>query len=113
MHEMSIALGIVRIAEDEVAKAGARKVNSIDLDIGTLSGIELDSLEFVWPVAVKETVLEGATKNINIIQGKGYCMDCAIEFDMQNFADICPTCHGLLKEIRQGKEMRVKALEVE
>ena len=43
MHELSIALGIVKIAEDETAKAKATSVTKIELEIGVLSGIELDS----------------------------------------------------------------------
>ena len=70
MHEMSVALGIVKIAEDETAKAKANRVDLIELEIGTLAGIELESLDFVWPVAVKDTVLEKATKKDNHYTGQ-------------------------------------------
>ena len=45
MHEMSIALGIVKIAEEEVVKHEAKYISEIVLEIGELSGIELDSVE--------------------------------------------------------------------
>jgi Zn finger protein HypA/HybF involved in hydrogenase expression len=38
MHELSIALGIVQLAEDEVNKANARQVDTIELEIGAFSG---------------------------------------------------------------------------
>lgn len=63
MHEMSVALGIVKIAESETAKANAKRVDLIELEIGTLAGIEFESLDFVWPAAVKDTVLEKAKKS--------------------------------------------------
>ena len=44
MHELSIAMGIVKIAEDETAKAKATEVSKIELIIGVLSGVEIDSL---------------------------------------------------------------------
>ncbi len=112
MHELSIALGIVKIAEEETAKAKANSVDLIELEIGTLAGIEFDSLDFVWPSAVKDTVLEHAVKKINIIEAKGKCIDCDTIFNIKNIYDSCPKCNSYLKGIIQGKELRVKALEV-
>jgi len=112
MHELSIAIGIVKIAEAEMAKASAKKVDSIELEIGTLAGIEFDSLDFVWPSAVKDTVLEHAIKKINVISAKAKCMDCDTAFEIKNIYDSCPNCHSFLKGILEGKELRVKALEV-
>jgi len=112
MHEFSIALGIVKIAEDEIAKTKAKKVDLIELEIGTLAGIEIDSLEFVWPSAVKDSVLEFAKKKITIIHGKGKCIDCDTIFDVNNIYDSCPNCNSYLKGILTGKELKVKSLEV-
>ena len=112
MHELSVAMGIVKIAETETEKAGAREVEAIELEIGTLAGIEFEALDFVWPVAVKDTVLEKAEKRVDVIRGKARCMDCDTVFEMIHFYDACPTCSSNLKAILQGKELRVKALEV-
>ncbi len=112
MHELSIALGIVKIAEDETAKAKAKKVTKIELEIGVLAGVEIDSLNFVWSSAVQDTVLENAEKEILIIEGKGKCIDCNTEFEMDNIYDCCPECGSNFKGILKGKELRVKAIEV-
>ncbi len=112
MHEMSIALGIVRIAEDEVKKAKASKVEVIELTIGELSGVEKEALDFAWPVAVKETVLEGAERKIDYIKGIGKCSECQLEFHMETLHDACPECNSYFKDILQGKELKVIALEV-
>ncbi|SNR68188.1 hydrogenase nickel incorporation protein HypA/HybF [Lutibacter agarilyticus] len=112
MHELSIALGIVKIAEDETAKVKAEKVTKIELVVGVLSGIELDSLNFVWESAVKDTVLEHALKKIIVVEGRGKCIDCDTEFEMENMYDCCPNCNSNFKGILTGKELKVKALEV-
>lgn len=112
MHELSIAIGIVKIAEDETKKANVTRVTKIDLEIGVLSGVEIDALDFVWDAAVKGSVLETAEKEITIIEGKGKCVDCDLEFAMEYIYDSCPACGSHFKGILQGKEMRVKALEV-
>ncbi len=112
MHELSIAMGIVDIAEKETAKAKATKVDLIELEIGTLAGIELDSLDFVWSSAVKDTVLENAIKKINVIHGEAKCSDCETIFKLDNIYDACPNCNSYLKGIIKGKELLVKSLEV-
>ena len=112
MHEMSIALGIVRIAEEEVRKAKANKVEVIEMIIGNLSGVEKDALDFAWPVAVKETVLEGAERKIEYVEGVGKCSDCESEFPLESLYDACPKCNSYFKDILKGKELKVIALEV-
>jgi hydrogenase nickel incorporation protein HypA/HybF len=107
MHELSIAVGIVKIAESETAKARATKVSSIELEIGTLAGIEFESLDYVWPAAVKGTVLENAVKKINIITGKAKCGDCDTIFEIKKIYDSCPICKSFFKGIIQGKELKL------
>ncbi|MGI9531482.1 hydrogenase maturation nickel metallochaperone HypA [Lutimonas sp.] len=112
MHELSIVMGILKIAETETKKAGAKSVDLIELEIGNLAGIELDALDFVWSGVVKDTVLENATKKIDHIQGKAQCMECDCIFPLDHVYDPCPDCQNYLKGILQGKELRIKALEV-
>jgi hydrogenase nickel incorporation protein HypA/HybF len=112
MHELSIAMGIVKIAENETHKANAKSVTLIELEIGTLSGIEISSLEFVWPMAVQDSVLEKAERKIDIVPAQAICNDCATAFDLENHYDSCPQCGSYFKNIMKGREMRVIALEV-
>ncbi len=112
MHELSIAMGIVKIAETEIQKANAESVSLIELEIGALSGVEISSLEFVWPMAVKDSVLENAERKIDIIPATAVCVDCNQEFALENHYDACPKCGSYFKHILKGREMRVKALEV-
>lgn len=112
MHELSVAMGIVRIAEEETARARARHVELIEIEIGDLAGVELESLEYVWGAAVKGTVLEKATRKVLRVPGKGKCLDCGHEYPVLRHYDPCPECQSFLKHIISGKELRVKALEV-
>jgi hydrogenase nickel incorporation protein HypA/HybF len=112
MHELSIAEGIVRIAERETTKANAIKVDTIELEIGTLAGIELDALDFVWSSAVKGSVLENAKKKITIVQGEAECEECKRIYELNEIFDSCPSCGSYLKTIMKGKELFVKSLEL-
>lgn len=112
MHEMSVALGILKIAEQEAAKANATEVELIELEIGTLAGIELDALDFVWSSVTKDTILEHSKMEIVTIEGEAKCVDCDTIFGIKNYYDSCPTCESSFKSILKGKELRVKSLEV-
>ncbi len=112
MHELSIISSIVQIAEAEVEKAGAQRVESIELDIGELAGIEFSALDFAWEVGVSQTVLEGAERHIHRIGGEARCNECETVFDMQALYDPCPSCGSYCSEILKGKELSVKALTI-
>lgn len=113
MHELSIALGIVRLAEEEAAKAGAVSIKKIELEIGTLAGIEFSSLDFVWPMAVKDSLLEHAEKSIRVVRAKAVCADCGNQFEVNQSFDACPFCNSYVKKIIEGKELRLKALHID
>ena len=110
MHEFSIALNIVDIAEEEVDRNNARKVEKIDLEIGRLSGVEIDSLKFVWEPAVKNTVLENAHRDILEIDGISECSDCQHTFSAEYLFNECPACGSMATIIKSGRELRVKSL---
>ena len=112
MHELSIAMGIVQIAEKEAKKAQVDRVLAIDLEIGTLSGVEIEALNFAWPMAVAGSVLQMAEKRIHLIEAQAKCLDCGTDFKMMHFYDTCPICGSPFKNIYKGKELRVKSLEV-
>jgi hydrogenase nickel incorporation protein HypA/HybF len=112
MHELSIVMSIVQIATKEASRNGASIVDEIELDIGVLSGVEMDSFDFAWQQGVKHTVLQQAVRHVNRIPGRGSCLDCATEFPMQQLYDACPACDSQLVNILSGRELSVKTLLV-
>jgi len=113
MHEFSIAMNIIEIAEAEAEKAKADAINELILDIGTMSGIEFYALNTALEMAVKNTLLEQTKIQVNKIQAKARCTDCKNEFDIDNVYDPCPKCDGLYHELITGKEMQIKSLVVD
>ena len=112
MHELSIAVGIVDLAEKEAAKAGAKMITVIELEVGSVSGIMMDALNFAWPVATKGTILENTERIIHHVTGKAKCTQCGEVFEIDNLYDPCPKCNNYFKDIIQGKELRIKSLTV-
>jgi len=112
MHELSIALSIVDIAEQEVKKNEAKEVVEIELEIGKLSGIEPYALDFAWDQAIINTVLEKAERKTRYVEARAICQDCGNEFNIENLYDECPRCQSYMKELKCGRELRVKSLTV-
>jgi hydrogenase nickel incorporation protein HypA/HybF len=110
MHELSLVMGVIDLAREETDRQHASAIEQIVLDIGTLSGVEMESFEFAWNQAVRGTLLEGAERIINRIPGKGKCLDCETEFPLHQYYDPCPNCGEHLIGVISGKETRVKTL---
>ena len=110
MHELAIAKNVVEICETH---AGENKVARIDLDIGNLSGVLAESLEFCFEACTKGTLLEGAHLHINKIKGTAKCPACSASFEILAIYDSCPRCQSFPVEIISGREMRVCEIEIE
>ncbi len=56
MHEMAIAQGVLDITLDNAAQSGAKKVISIKLLVGQMTGVEPEALRFCFSALAEGTV---------------------------------------------------------
>ena len=110
MHEMSITMNVVEICEGH---AGGRRVTDVVLEIGELSGLVPDSIEFCFEACSKGTLLEGARLRLEMIPGIGGCAVCGKQLPVASLFDPCAGCGAFGLEIVSGQELRVKELELE
>lgn len=113
MHELGIAQAIIDVVEEEARRAGARRVVSITLSIGELSGVVEHYLRFCFPMVAAGTLAEGAELVVEPVPGEGYCHACERSFHLSGLLDRCPGCGGFANEVRAGQELEVADLEVE
>jgi hydrogenase nickel incorporation protein HypA/HybF len=112
MHELSIAMSIVEIAEEEAER---RKVNvdAVHLDLGLLSGVVKEALMFSYEIACDGTRLQGSKLVVKDIPIEVYCPSCDAQktlSSMQWFS--CPDCGTPTSEVIHGRELAITALEV-
>jgi hydrogenase nickel incorporation protein HypA/HybF len=107
MHELSIAQSILAIVEKTVPINEQKKVVSIRLQIGVLSGIEIDALTYSFAIICKSSKLLNATLDIDIVPGKAVCQDCNNVYEYNSYGNPCPTCKSYSVKITQGKEMKI------
>ena len=113
MHELSIAMSIVDIASKKATESFSEKVTQVELDIGTMSGIEFESLRFALSVAVKDTLLEGTRFKINRIEPLCECNSCTHLYAPGQDFGACPECGNLDIEYIRGKELQIKSLLID
>jgi len=113
MHELSIAMSIVDAALDEAQQRGVQ-VSAVHLRLGVLSGVVKDALMFSYEMACQDTALQGSRLIVEDVPVAVFCLQCQgrkILSTIQSFA--CPDCGAPTRDILQGKELEVFALEVE
>lgn len=113
MHEMSLAEGILQIVEDAARQQGFKRVTEVRLEIGALSGVEVEALRFCLDVVLKGGVADGARVELEKTPGRGYCLGCGETVPVNALYDACPLCGSYQVQATGGTEMRVKDLLVE
>lgn len=112
MHELSLAQSIVQLAEQQARNHKASKIEELELEVGSLAGVELQSLEFALESCVKGTMLSEARIIRNDIKAEGRCGDCEAVFHVETLFSPCPKCSSYAVKIVKGKELRIKSIVV-
>jgi len=111
MHELAIAQNIIAIVEAEAKRQDFKKVVSIKLQIGELSGIVPECLYDFFPIASRDTVAESARITSEIIRAEVRCLSCGYEGKPDR--GLCPSCGGSDIKLIAGREFFVDSIEVE
>lgn len=108
MHELGIADGIV---EHCAAQAMGARVLRVRLEIGRLSCVMPEALQFCFDVCAKDTAVEGAILEIIPIPSKARCRGCGNKMGITSFTENCACGNSDLCVIA-GEELRLKEMEV-
>jgi len=112
MHEVGIAGSIVDSVLREMKVRNLKSVATIALRIGALTDVDPDALSFGFEVLTKDTPLAGTRLDIQRIEIRGECGDCATGFEIKDLQFICPHCSGRNVKLINGMELDIAYLEV-
>lgn len=112
MHEIGIMERTLEIAINNAQKQNANSIQKITMNIGKLSGVIPEALEFAFDVVTKGTIAENATLEINTIPVTCYCNICQTKFNPQEWFFECPHCHQFSNHILEGKEIELMSVEI-
>jgi len=112
MHELSLCEAIVETAQQQVAHHSCQRVLSIHLEIGKLSCVEVEAMQFAFEAVAKGGVADSAALKIDTIAGVAWCQQCQREVMIEQRYDACPECEACPLQVRQGDAMRIKEMEI-
>ena len=114
MHELAVTQSILEIALRHAKRASARRILSINLVIGELTGFVDDSIQFYFDFMSKDTPAQDARLHIERITPRARCQECGIDYAPPNSRLwTCPGCGALGGDVIAGREFSVASIEIE
>jgi len=115
MHEFSICGLLLKALTEEYDRIEPTPtgLKSATVVIGGLHQVVPDYLQGAWNALTTETPYAGAELILEFLEVRGACSACDWEGTIQPPLFVCPQCSTPGVEIRQGKEMFLKKLEVQ
>jgi hydrogenase nickel incorporation protein HypA/HybF len=110
MHELSLATEVISLVTREAEKHRVTEIREVMIEVGDLSGVEVEAFGLALELIVRGTLLEQAKMNLVQKPGKGRCNTCKSEFEMKHLTDGCPQCGSFPAEITGGREFRVVSM---
>jgi len=113
MHEMSIAMSVIEAVLGKACEEGGVKITGIELVVGKLAGVQVESLRFCFDAATRDTLADGAELLIEEPEGRGRCEACGERFAITNFFARCPACGQFRVTVESGQELAVRSITIE
>lgn len=113
MHEMSLAVSLVRRLEAEASKAHLVRVTEVEVQVGTLQAVEPELFAEAFKAASLGTRSEGADIRVEPVKAEACCLICGEVYEPA-WADYqCPACGQAEPQILQGRDMILAAVSGE
>ncbi len=110
---MSFAQSLVELIEDEGRIRGFSRVRQIRVKVGALGHVEPEALRFCFDLASQGALAEGASLELEIVAGAGWCPQCRRSVALLQRYGLCPECGQGHLQMTAGDELRLAELEVE
>jgi len=113
MHELSVALTLLDLVEEEAQRRGDVQVEAIHLKLGALSGVVKGALLSAFELAAERTAFAKCSLIIEEIPISMFCSQCNAERPVRSIQDLyCVDCGAPGFELVHGRELQVSALEL-
>jgi hydrogenase nickel incorporation protein HypA/HybF len=113
VHEFSLVQALLEQVAAEVQNAGhAGPVQAIDLAVGRLSGVHVDSLRFAFELLAPESIAAGAVLRIAQPAAAVQCCGCGRATDITELVMHCPQCGSDCITITGGQDLLLQSIEL-
>ena len=112
MHELGIVYHIIRDVENVARANGVRRVSSVTLLLGEVSGVVPDLLLDAWRWAAdKKPITQGAELIVEPVEAVTHCEACGCDYATVEHGKTCPHCGSGETYLLQGQEVMIKQIE--
>jgi hydrogenase nickel incorporation protein HypA/HybF len=112
MHELALCQSVVESLRQQARIHGFERITTVRLEIGALSCVSAEAIEFCFSAVTHGTLADGARLELVRLPGEAWCLDCSLSLTLDERYQPCPHCGGHRLRVTQGEEMRIKELEV-
>ena len=113
MHELSIAMSVIDVVEEELCRHPNAVALSVHLKVGPLSGVEKEALLSAYNLAREASSLKECQMKIEDVPIVAWCPQCQRETVVESILSLhCPACGATTPEVRKGRELEVFAMEI-
>ena len=113
MHELSICQALISQLETLAREQRARRVLSLVVGVGPLSGVEAHLLKQAYPVAAAGTLAEESELDIEDRPIRVRCKTCGEDSDAAVNRLLCALCGDWRTELLSGDELVLTRVEFE
>ena len=112
MHELGIVYHIIRDVENVARAHGVRRVSSVTLLLGEVSGVVPDLMLDAWRWAAdKKPITQGAELVVEPVEAVTHCEACGRDYATVEQGKTCPHCGSGETYLLQGQEVMIKQIE--
>ena len=113
MHELSIAISIIDVAAEELARQGGGRVEAVHLKLGPLSGVVREALLSAYDLACEQSPLQGSQLEIQDVPVEIFCDYCGKHQPVASIQEMCcRVCGTPSAKVVRGRELEIVALEI-
>jgi hydrogenase nickel incorporation protein HypA/HybF len=113
MHELAICQALIEQVQRVARDNAARRIVSITVSVGPLSGVEPQLLEHAYPLAAAGTVAEEARLVVVTVPVRVRCRSCQAESEAASNRLLCGRCNDWQVDVIAGEEMLLQRVEIE
>ena len=111
MHELGICDAMLRKIREIAKENDVEIINSVTVEVGTLSGVVPRFLTDCWTAVTDGTELEGTEMIVETVDGEAKCLDCEEVFVADLNSLRCPKCGSDLLAPISGVTLTIKEIE--
>ena len=114
MHELSVVDALIGQVRGEVERSGhSGRITRVELVIGRLSGVNVDSFRFAYEMLSPGTLLDTAELAISEPRAICHCHGCGARSEIDDLLALCPKCQSDNLSVEGGQELLLQSIELE